>query len=119
MRQRTHTASSSYAWKRRLETICSISGSRNDCYLKTAMPLANLTLTADPWAGIQESANKYAREDPHLGHILADLSKHQTRDDKLAWALESGRWYGMRQQYYQMYQKRLLNRQAVKTQEMW
>jgi hypothetical protein len=25
----------------------------------------------------------------------------------------------MRQQFYQMYQSRLLNRQTVKTQEMW
>ena len=83
------------------------------------MPLAILTQTADPWTGIQQSANKYAREDPALGHILADLSKHQSHDDQLAWALESGRCYGMRQQFYQMYQKRLLNRQTAKTQEMW
>ena len=83
------------------------------------MPLAILTQTADPWTYIQQSANKYAREDPVLGHILSDLSKQQSRDDKLVWALESGRCYGMRQQFYQMYQKRLLNMQTAKTQEMW
>jgi len=83
------------------------------------MALANLNLTEDPWAGIQESANKYVREDPALGHILSDLSKHQSHDDQLVWALESGRCYGMRQQFYQMHQRRLLNMQTVKTQEMW
>ena len=83
------------------------------------MPLANLNLTADPWGGIQESANKYIKEDPALGRRLADLSIHQTHDDKIAWSLESGRCYGMRQQFYQMHQRRLLNMQTVKTQEMW
>ena len=78
-----------------------------------------LTQTADPWAGIQQSMNKYAREDPALGHRLAELCLHQSHDDKNAWALESGRCYGMRQQFYHMYQKRALNRQVVKTQEKW
>ena len=65
------------------------------------------------------AANKYTNEDPALGCRLADLSIHQSHDEKIARTLESGRCYGMRQQFYQMHQRRLLNRQTVKTQEMW
>ena len=70
--------------------------------------------------GRNSGVGKQVREGgPSPGPHLGDLSKHQSRDDKLAWTLESGRCYGMRQQFYQMYQRRLLNRQTVKTQEMW
>jgi hypothetical protein len=50
-----------------------------------------------PWAPAQEAFNKFARMDRRLAVQLGQLSKAQAHDDKLAWALESGRIYGMRQ----------------------
>ena len=52
---------------------------------------------------------------------LGALSMHQTHDDKLAFAIEAGRVYGLRQQKYDMALKRQLNRDVRRphTEEMW
>jgi hypothetical protein len=52
---------------------------------------------------------------------LGALSEHQARDDKLAFAIEAGRVYGLRQQKYDMVLKRQLNRDVRRphTEEMW
>jgi hypothetical protein len=49
--------------------------------------------------------------DPGLRSELNSLSKAQSRDDKLAFKLEEGRIYGLRQEYYNM----KLARRLVKT----
>ena len=68
-----------------------------------------LTMTDNPWQTAQEAFNKYARIDPAQGQRLAHLSKQLVRNDKLAWAIESGRVYGLRQQKYDMALRRQLN----------
>ena len=68
-----------------------------------------LTMTDNPWQTAQEAFNKYARTDHQQGLRLAELSKRQVRNDKLAWAIESGRVYGLRQQKYDMALRRQLN----------
>jgi len=64
----------------------------------------------DPWATAAQRANKFARIDPELGRRLASLSKHQAHDDKLAFAIEAGRIYGLRQQKFDMNLRQQLNR---------
>ena len=68
------------------------------------------TTGAGPWATAQERLNKFVRNDRWLVGELNDLSKDQSNDTKLAWALESGRVYGLRQQKCDMRLKRQLNR---------
>jgi hypothetical protein len=63
------------------------------------------------WPGAAEQLNNWARVDRSLGAKLAELSEDQSHQNKLAWALESGRTYGMRQQKCQMLQKRQLNKE--------
>lgn len=63
-----------------------------------------------PWATAAERMNRFARMDRSLARDLAELSKHQARDDKLASAIESGRVYGVRQQKYDMTLRRELNK---------
>ena len=57
-----------------------------------------------------ERLNHFASLDPSLRHELNSLRKAQSRDDKLAFKLEEGRIYGLRQQYYNMKLKRDLVR---------
>jgi hypothetical protein len=52
------------------------------------------------WQTASERLNRFARMDPGLRQELATLSKAEARDDKIAFHLEEGRTYGMRQQYY-------------------
>ena len=56
----------------------------------------------NPWATAQEVFNKNARIDQKVASRLADLSEHRARDDKLAFAMASGRVYGLQQQFYDM-----------------
>jgi hypothetical protein len=51
-------------------------------------------------------------QDPRLGQKLKELSADQARDSKLAFALEAGRVYGLRQQFYEMKLQRGLNKEA-------
>ena len=53
--------------------------------------------------------------DPKLNAELTTLCKAASRDDKLAFKLEEGRTYGMRQQYYDNKLKRDLARTLRRT----
>ena len=52
------------------------------------------------WQSASERLNRYVRQDHALGAQLATLGKEQSRNEKVAFKLESGRIYGLRQQYY-------------------
>jgi len=69
-----------------------------------------MTMTDNPWAGAQEAFNKFARQDREVAQKLNNLSQHEARDNKLAFAIEEGRVYGLRQQKYDMVLKKQLNR---------
>jgi hypothetical protein len=74
-----------------------------------------------PWANAQEQFNNFARIDRSLAAKLQELGEDQSHDRKLAWALESGRIYGLRQQKCQMLLKRELNKDYAHapTEAMW
>ncbi len=57
-------------------------------------------MSTTDWQTAAERLNRYAQLDPSLRHRLEALSKAEARDDKLAFRLEEGRTYGMRQQFY-------------------
>jgi hypothetical protein len=50
---------------------------------------------ANPWASAAERLNKFVSQDRRLGGKLKELSADQAHDDKLAFALEFGRLYGL------------------------
>ena len=54
------------------------------------------------WQSASERLHHYLHLDADLRHDLVALGKEQARDDKLAFKLEEGRTYGMRQQFYEM-----------------
>ena len=62
------------------------------------------------WRSAAERLNQFASLDPPLRRELNTLSMAQPRDDKLAFKLEEGRIYGLRQEYYDMKLKRALVR---------
>ncbi len=74
------------------------------------------------WRSAAERLNQFAHMDPSLRRELGNLSKAEARDDKLAFKLEEGRVYGMRQQFYDNKLKRdlarFLRREDV-TEEHW
>jgi hypothetical protein len=74
-----------------------------------------------PWAPAQETFNRFARMDSQLGRKLADLSAQQARDDKLAFAIEAGRVYGLRTQKLNMNLKKELYKdwKYSPTEPMW
>ncbi len=63
------------------------------------------------WQTASERLNRYVRQDHALGLRLASLGKEQARNDKLAFKLEEGRVYGLRQQYYDMKLQRELSKE--------
>ena len=67
------------------------------------------------WQTASDRLNRFRTLDPNLRYDLCVLSKAQSRDDKLAYALEEGRTYGMRQQYYDNKLKRDLARTLRRT----
>jgi hypothetical protein len=74
------------------------------------------------WRSAAERLNTFASTDPGLRQELNALSKAQARDDKIAFKLEEGRTYGMRQQYYENKLKRDLARTLRRediTEEHW
>ena len=74
------------------------------------------------WRSAAERMNEFASMDPSLRQELNALSKAQARDNKIAFKLEEGRVYGMRQQYYQNKLKRDLARTLKRediTEEHW
>jgi len=52
------------------------------------------------WQTASDRLNRFRTLDSNLQYHLARLCKAQSRDDKLAFKLEEGRVYGVRQQYY-------------------
>ena len=62
------------------------------------------------WQTASDRLNRFRTLDYELQRDLAQLCKAQSRDDKLAFKLEEGRIYGMRQQYYENKLKRDLGR---------
>ena len=74
------------------------------------------------WRSAGERLNQFASMDPSLRQELNTLSKAQARDDKLAFALEAGRIYGLRQEFYENKLKRDLARSLRRsdiTEERW
>ena len=53
------------------------------------------------WQSASERLHRYLSMDPDLQRDLTQLSKAQARDDKMAFKLEEGRTYGMRQQFFE------------------
>ena len=66
------------------------------------------------WRDAADRLNQFVRQNRALGQQLASLGKEQARNEKLAFKLEEGRIYGMRQQYYDLILQRQLNREAAK-----
>ena len=62
------------------------------------------------WQTASDRLNRFRTLDSDLQYDLARLCKAQSRDDKLAFLLEDGRTYGMRQQFYDSKHKRDLAR---------
>ena len=60
----------------------------------------NLLDTDNPWMTASERLCKYARQDRNLSRQLCELSKLQASQNKLAFAIEAGRTFGMRQEKY-------------------
>ena len=77
------------------------------------------TQTDDPWMGPQQVFNKFARVDRQLASRLDSLNAHQAHDNKLAFAIEAGRIYGLQKQFYDMKLKRHLNSQHQQVEPMW
>ena len=73
-----------------------------------------MTTDQGPWAPAQETFNKFARIDRQRARRLSYLSEHQARDTKLAFAIETGRIYGLRKQKYEMILKRELNQEYLR-----
>ena len=75
-----------------------------------------------PWGTAQQRLGQNARLDRHLADSLQELAQEQALDGKLAWAIESGRVYGLRQQKCYMRLERQLNRNLQRwhiTQPTW
>ena len=74
------------------------------------------------WQTASDRLNRFRTLDPSLGYELSKLCMAASRDDKLAFKLEEGRTYGMRQQYYDNKLKRDLARSLKHTditEERW
>ena len=67
------------------------------------------------WRSASERLNRLAHMDPNLRYQLNTLCKAEARDDKLAFKLESGRIYGLRQEFYDNKLKRDLARTLRRT----
>ena len=73
----------------------------------------------NPWPTVSDRLNKYVRMDPSLANRLNELSQHQAGDDKMAFAIEAGRCYGLQQQYYHMILRKQLNREKPDIHGPW
>ena len=74
------------------------------------------------WRSAAERMNEFANVDPSLRREINVLSMAQARDDKIAFKLEEGRMYGLRQEYYNNKLKRDLARSLRRediTEEHW
>ena len=52
------------------------------------------------WQTAAERLNRFAHMSPGLRHELGKLSMAEARGDKIAFKLEEGRVYGLRQEFY-------------------
>ena len=74
------------------------------------------------WMTASERLNRFARLDRDLAKRLNDLSEQQAHENKLAWAIESGRIYGLRAQKCHIHLKKQLSeewRRASPVERMW
>ena len=74
------------------------------------------------WRSAAERMNEFANVDPSLRREINVISMAQARDDKIAFKLEEGRMYGLRQEYYNNKLKRDLARSLRRediTEEHW
>ena len=74
------------------------------------------------WRSAAERLNQFAHMDPSLRRGLNSLSRAEARDDKLAFKLEEGRIYGLRQEFYENKLRRDLARSLRRgdiTEEHW
>ena len=62
------------------------------------------------WQTASDRLNRFRTLDANLRYDLSKLCMDVSRDEKLAFKLEEGRTYGMRQQYYDNKLKRDLAR---------
>ena len=67
------------------------------------------------WQTASDRLNRFRNLDANLRYDLCVLSKEASRDDKLAYKLDEGRTYGMRQQYYDNKLRRDLARSLRRT----
>ena len=67
------------------------------------------------WRDAGDRLNQFVRQDKALGRQLATLSKEQSRNEKIAFKLEEGRVYGLRQQYYDFILQRQLGKEMQKS----
>ena len=67
------------------------------------------------WQTASDRLNRFRNLDANLRYDLCVLSKNASRDDKLAYKIEEGRTYGMRQQYYDNKLRRDLARSLRRT----
>jgi division protein CdvB (Snf7/Vps24/ESCRT-III family) len=65
-------------------------------------------VTSSDWQSASERLNRYVSQDRNLGMQLANLSKQQSKNDKIAFKLESSRIYGLRRQDYDFILERQL-----------
>jgi hypothetical protein len=74
-----------------------------------------------PWQTAASLYNRNVSLDRRLARRLDRLSEDQANDEKIAWAVESGRCYGMRQQKCQLRQQKELTKQwrHAPTEKMW
>ncbi len=79
----------------------------------------NLNSTANPWSTAADRLNRDARIDRSLAAKLKDLSVIQAKSDKLAFALEAGRIYGLRQMFYDHTLRKQLRRDRIPLQPHW
>ena len=76
-------------------------------------------MSSSDWQTASERLNRYASMDPALGRQLLELGKGQARNDKIAFKLEEGRIYGLRQQYYDFILQRELARMPALVEPHW
>ena len=67
------------------------------------------------WQSASDRLNRFRTLDANLRYDLSKLCMEASRDEKLAFKLEEGRTYGMRQQYYDNKLKRDLERSLRRT----
>jgi len=73
------------------------------------------------WMTASERLNRHVHMDNNLGRRLAELSMQDAHETKLAFALESGRIYGLRQQKYNNILRKQIHKdwQRPPVERMW